>query len=137
MRLVLLGSDKARLAQRARQDIQGGGYLFLQTLEKWVVTAAPGWQCFPVGTAGVPSAVVMCWLQQQRALQTCQAVGTRPASLGTAETGMPSWTAACLVCSLDLALLLCSIILERHASREECLLAISVSQLFSLLACVL
>ena len=101
------------------------------------MTAAPGRQCFPAGTASAPSAVVMCWLQQQRALQPCQAVGTHPASPGTADTGLLSRTTACLVYSLELALLLCSITLQRHASREECLLAISVSQLFSLLPCVL
>lgn len=66
MRLVLLRDDKARVAQRAKRHTQAGGYLFLQPLEKWVVTAAPGWQCLSAGTAGAPSTVVMCWSQQQR-----------------------------------------------------------------------
>lgn len=34
-------------------------------------------------------------------LPPCQAVGTHPASPGTAGTGLPSWTAACLVYSLS------------------------------------
>lgn len=101
MRLVLLGGDKARMAQRAKRDSQGRGASILAAPGEVGRTAAPGWQCFPAGTAGAPSTVATCWLQQQRALQPCQAVGTHPASLGTAKMDLLSWTAACLVCSLS------------------------------------
>ena len=128
------GGNKGRVAQRTKWDIPGWGYLFLNPLEKWVVTAAPGLQCFPAGTVGAPSTVLLCWWQQHRALQPCQAVGTTRHLLAQLEWHChPGLLPALLP---ELVLLLCSVTIWRHASGEECLLVISVSQLFSLLACV-